>query len=305
MPNIYVGTNNGQVTIDATNIEEYFTITNSTYYFTGTDTSFHSNNWNKDSTTAQTTLTAKVAMSTVSFNYSVSSESGSDKFTITVNGATVANGISGSTSSSWSGSLAAGKSIVFKYVKDSSLRSGDDQAVFSNMKLTLSNTVGIARVAKKIYIGVNGVAKTVKKMYIGVNGVARQCYPDLCDQCQTLCQSSCQSCDTCDSCDSCENVCNDEICETCGSEVCESCDSCEYTCGNQNCETCGSEVCQECEIQCETQTCNSCDTSCDICDTYCDICDDCDSGCDCTSDGQCVNGCQSCDHCDTNDSGIE
>lgn len=52
MPNIYIGTNNGSVTINASNIEEYFTVTNSTYCFSGNGTSFYSNNWGKANTTA-------------------------------------------------------------------------------------------------------------------------------------------------------------------------------------------------------------------------------------------------------------
>ena len=40
-----------------------------------------------------------------------------------------------------------------------------------------SGTIAAAKMAKKIYIGVNNVAKKVKKGYIGVNGVAKWSRP--------------------------------------------------------------------------------------------------------------------------------
>lgn len=112
-------------------------------------------------------------MSAVSFSYSVSSQSGADKFTIIVGSTTIANGISGSSSSSWSGSLAKDATITFKYVKDKGTASGSDQATISNIKLTLSDTTNVARVVNKAYVGVGNVAKTIVKAYVGVDGKAR------------------------------------------------------------------------------------------------------------------------------------
>ena len=277
--NIWIGTSDNVITITPTNINDYFTV--SGYGFNGRGTTFRSTIWGSNDGTATLTLIAKVDISSLSFAYSYSTESGCDKYTIVVGGTTILNNASGTGSSSYTGSLAAGKSIVFTYTKDGSVNDGDDECTFSNMKITISSTSLIPRVIKTIYIGVNGVARRVKKVYIGVGGKARQCYPDdsepyVCYNCDT-----CQSCDSCDSCDTCESC--DVSCDT----QCESCESCDVSC----------EGCDSCD------TCESCDTNCDNCDTYCDTCDACDSGCDCTSDGLCDNGCENCDHCDSSDSG--
>lgn len=132
-------------------------------------------------------------MSAVSFSYSVSSQSGGDKYTIIVGSTTVANGISGTSSSSWSGSLAKDATITFKYVKNANTYAGSDHATFSNLKVTLTNSTNVARPVQKIYVGgSDGKAKLVKKVYIGdSSNKARLAYPDPCDMCQTACQLSC------------------------------------------------------------------------------------------------------------------
>jgi len=98
-----------------------------------------SNNGGVNSSTAQTTLTAKQAC-TVSFDYSYSSEANYDKMTVTVGGTTVANGLSGATTNkSYSGSLASGAAIVFKYAKDGSQNTNDDRCTFSNFTVKVGN----------------------------------------------------------------------------------------------------------------------------------------------------------------------
>lgn len=172
---IYVGVNSkiplyseGNVTktLTASDIEDVFTVTNGSYYFAGNGTEFKSNNNGKDSSTATTTLTAKVNISAISFSYSVSSESKYDKLTITVGNTTVANAISGTVSSTWSGSLNAGQTIVMTYAKDSSQSKDNDCGTISNISVTYKGKVQIGTEHKD-------VARKVKKAYIGIGGVAR------------------------------------------------------------------------------------------------------------------------------------
>lgn len=126
----------GTVSITASNISSYFTVANSSYYFAGSGSTFTSNNKGVGSSTAQTTLTAKYNC-TVSFTYSYSSESGYDKFYLTFAGTTVANAKSGATTSAtYSGTLTAGQTIIFKYTKDGSVNSNNDCCTFSNMTVT-------------------------------------------------------------------------------------------------------------------------------------------------------------------------
>lgn len=105
-------------------------------------------------------------MSAVSFNYSVSSESGWDKLTITVKGTTIANAISGSSSSSWSGSLSKGDVISLIYSKDGSASSGNDCGTLSNISITTSVKTQIDSELKE-------VARKIKKAYIGIGDIAR------------------------------------------------------------------------------------------------------------------------------------
>lgn len=124
------------VNITASNISQYFTVSNSSYYFAGNGDTFTSNNGGVNSSTAKTTLTALFDMS-VSFSYSYSSESGYDKFTLTFGGTTVESGASGSTTTkTYSGSITKGSTIVFQYSKDSSAHSNQDKCTFSGMTVT-------------------------------------------------------------------------------------------------------------------------------------------------------------------------
>lgn len=127
------------VDITASNISEYFTVTNgSSYYFNGEGNVFTTNNAGVNSSTASTTLTAKQDISEISFNYSYSSEPNYDKFTLKVAGSTIENAVSGATTTkSYNGSLTSGQTIEFKYVKDSSVNKNNDKCTFSNMVIKL------------------------------------------------------------------------------------------------------------------------------------------------------------------------
>ena len=87
------------VSINTSNISKYFTVTNSTYYFVGNGDTFTSNNKGVNSSSAKTELKALYDFTTVSFNYSYSSETRYDKLTIKVGSTTVANALSGTGSS--------------------------------------------------------------------------------------------------------------------------------------------------------------------------------------------------------------
>ena len=127
------------VNITASNISEYFTVTNgSSYYFKGNGNVFTTNNAGVSSSTASTTLTAKQNISEISFNYSYSSEPNYDKFTLKVAGSTIENAVSGATTAkSYNGSLTSGQTIEFKYAKDGSVNRNDDKCTFSNMVIKL------------------------------------------------------------------------------------------------------------------------------------------------------------------------
>ena len=127
------------VNITASNISEYFTVTNgSSYYFNGQGNVFTTNNTGVSSSTASTILTAKQDISEISFDYSYSSEPSFDKFTLKVAGSTIENAVSGATTTkSYNGSLTSGQTIEFKYVKDSSFNENDDKCTFSNMVIKL------------------------------------------------------------------------------------------------------------------------------------------------------------------------
>ena len=127
------------VDITASNISDYFTVTNgSSYYFKGEGNVFTTNNAGVNSSTATTTLTAKQDISEISFNYSYSSEPNYDKFTLKVADSTIENAVSGATTTkSYNGSLTSGQTIEFKYVKNGSVNKNDDKCTFSNMVIKL------------------------------------------------------------------------------------------------------------------------------------------------------------------------
>ena len=160
--------NTTTATITSSNISTYFTVTNGTYYFVGySDGRFESNNNDEDDTGATSIWKAKNTITNMSFNWSVDSESGYDKFTITVGDIVAVDGQSGEKSGSWSGSLAAGKTIELKYSKDSSNSVGNDAGIIKDISITIQTQTGTET---------RSVARKIKKAYIGVGGKARPCF---------------------------------------------------------------------------------------------------------------------------------
>ena len=156
--------------ITGDNIGDFFTVSNIGYdYFVGNGNAFVSNNYGDEDTVANSLWTAKFNMTQVSFDYSVSSESGWDKLTIRVGGIDVVSGISGEQSGSWIGGLEAGQTIELIYSKDGSVDEGTDRATISNIVVTQDNRV-IVNSDKQ------NVARRIKKAYVGVGGVARPCW---------------------------------------------------------------------------------------------------------------------------------
>ena len=190
MAKTYIGANievpiysEGTVNITTSNVNDYFTVSNGSYYFAGSGSTFTSNNKYVSSSTATTTFTAKTDMTNLSLTYCYSSETSYDKFTLTVGSTTVANALSGSTTTkTYSGSLKTGEKIVMTYSKDGSGDSYNDECYVSNISFKSKIQTGteqksnVACEVKNLYIGVNNVARKVKKAYIGVNGIAHLCY---------------------------------------------------------------------------------------------------------------------------------
>lgn len=114
--------------------------TTNSYHFNFDKTTkvFTSGNKGAGGTTSELVLTLSTALS-VSFDYSIDSESGWDIGTVVVGGVTVVNE-SGEKSGSYSSAsdLPAGTIIRIKYVKDGSGDTGDDVFTISNLTFSLS-----------------------------------------------------------------------------------------------------------------------------------------------------------------------
>ena len=137
-----------------------------TYYFRGASTknylklsgtnkkyNFVSNNQNKDSTTATSTIKFTPAQSgTMTFDWSVSSESNYDKFTVKLNDTVVTdtsnvsiNAVSGTKSGKVSMSVTSGTlyTLVLTYSKDSSQSRNDDTAKIENLVIPSNPTLTV------------------------------------------------------------------------------------------------------------------------------------------------------------------
>ena len=112
-----------------------------------TSTGYLSNNQNvgNSSATSTFTITTGSEAGTLSFDYTVSSETNWDKLTITVNGTTVANAISGEQSKTYSVLATANTTytIVATYKKDGSGNIGADTASISNIVMPTGSTMTI------------------------------------------------------------------------------------------------------------------------------------------------------------------
>ena len=137
-----------------------------TYYFRGASTknylklsgtnkkyNFVSNNQNKDSTTATSTIKFTPTQSgTMTFDWSVSSESNYDKFTVKLNDTVVTdtsnvsiNAVSGTKSGKVSMSVTSGTlyTLVLTYSKDSSQSKNDDTAKIENLFIPSNPTLTV------------------------------------------------------------------------------------------------------------------------------------------------------------------
>ena len=198
---IYVGVNTptpvyettiGDVTINSSNMEDYFDVTTSgTYGFMWNGSDFISNNKGKDGTTAKTILTAKVDMN-ISFAFGVSSESNYDEFTIIFNEGYIdaADEISGTKSGSYKDTLKTGQTIELIYSKDGSSASGSDAAWIKN--IVLSN-VEIKTITGYEY---KDVARKVKKAYVGIQQFEKRPLPSGYTQVEYIESSGTQYIDT-------------------------------------------------------------------------------------------------------------
>ena len=127
-----------------------YTTTDKTVNISNNTTSspgYLSNNQNVASSSATSTFTITTGSEagTLSFDYTVSSESNYDKLTITVNGTTVANAISGERSKTYSVSATANTTytIVATYTKDGSGNKGTDTATITNLSYPTGSTMSV------------------------------------------------------------------------------------------------------------------------------------------------------------------
>ena len=102
----------------------------STYYFVQNGDVWTSNNKNKNSSSAQSTFTITLSKNTnISIPWSVSSENKWDKLTITLDGVTKVDAVSGTKTGTITETLSKGThTLVAKYSKDGSGNSGSDTA---------------------------------------------------------------------------------------------------------------------------------------------------------------------------------
>lgn len=128
------------ISISASNIKNYFSVTAGSYSFVGDWSKWTTNNRGIADSAAVIKLVAKSEM-TLSFDYTYSCEGTNDYLQIAVGSTTVESAASGSTTTkSWSGKIANGTEIVFQYIKNSSVDSYDDRCSFENVTCTIDNT---------------------------------------------------------------------------------------------------------------------------------------------------------------------
>ena len=127
-----------------------YTTTDKTVNISNNTTSspgYLSNNQNVASSTATSTftITTGTEAGTLSFDYTVSSESRYDKLTITINGTTIANAISGEQSKTYSVSATANTTytIVATYKKDGGGNKGTDTASISIIVMPTGSTISV------------------------------------------------------------------------------------------------------------------------------------------------------------------
>ena len=143
---------------------------------------FESSNVGVDKSTSETKLTFTLTYGgTLAFNYGASSEDGYDKVTITLNSETIANGISGTTSGTYNGTLEPGSyTLTFRFVKDDASAGHDDLGYFSDLALhattkqDVDDAAAVAAVIAKIdAIGSKLDPKVIKAARDAYDGLRR------------------------------------------------------------------------------------------------------------------------------------
>lgn len=183
------------INITASNINQYFSVTNGIDYFVWSNNTLSPTNLgSKQDTCSITNLISKYDM-TLTFNYMAVTRFGDfsggnwsgNRFNFLINDTQKINVDFTNISSSWTGEIKKGDILTFKYLKERIRNSdayADDACTISTITITGGLGGGgpyiginnLARKIKQIYIGVNGVARRIKKAYVGVNGVAKLAY---------------------------------------------------------------------------------------------------------------------------------
>lgn len=159
--------------LNSANISSFFTVTNGS----GTSGWTISNNSSSglklvpdnigvNSTTATVTFVAKTNLTNVNISGAYYTESGYDKITLKVADTTVLNSVSGTSSntSRWSGSLASGKSIIFKYVKDSSQHATNESNTY--FTITSDNIIDTITTSEIVGYEEKLLPQTISNLYL-------------------------------------------------------------------------------------------------------------------------------------------
>lgn len=145
------------ITIDETNINDFFEVTNSTYGFEWTTKNglkcLAPTNYGVNSSTATMTLKLKHNVDRLKLTYSYDTEENGDKVTFKIGSTYVLNGASGwlANNNYTSDALTAGTIITFSYSRNSLDYEGDESVLFKNLAI-VSDLV--AHKVKNIYVGV-------------------------------------------------------------------------------------------------------------------------------------------------------
>ena len=159
--------------LNSANISSFFTVTNGS----GTSGWTISNNSSSglklvpgnigvNSTTATVTFVAKTNLTNVNISGAYYTESNYDKITLTAAGKTILNGVSGTSAntSRWSGSLASGKSIILKYVKDSSQHATNESKTY--FTITCDNIIDTITTSEIVGYEEKLLPQTINNLYL-------------------------------------------------------------------------------------------------------------------------------------------
>lgn len=138
---VTASTSTGYTSITSSNYTSYFSVSNSTYYFApNTSGYWRASGIGVNSSTSQTIWTCSSA-GTYLISYYYLTESGYDKFTLTIGGSTyVSAGSGGAASNSYAVSLSSGSTIVATYAKDGSVHATNEDVYIIIQKQVTSTT---------------------------------------------------------------------------------------------------------------------------------------------------------------------